>query len=259
MNVNEHNPVGRFSSRVADYVRFRPSYPAAMIAWLAKECGLTSDSIVADVGSGPGVLAKLLLEEGCAVYAVEPNAEMRAAGEVLLRGYPRFHSVAGHAEATTLEPASIDLVTAAQAFHWFDPEKTRQEFSRILRPPGWVALVWNQRLVTGDPFLVGYEALLQRFAPEYREVDHRRIDAEAIRRFFGHSHWRKASFANRQEFDLDGIKGRTRSASYTPQPGAPGYEPMMAELKQLFAATAQDGQVTFAYETNVYAGLLITP
>jgi SAM-dependent methyltransferase len=252
----DHNPVGRFSSRVADYLRYRPSYPPEIMKWLAEECGLTENSVVADVGSGTGFLSKLLLDTGCEVYGVEPNPEMRAAGEEFLRSYPHFHSIAGMAEETALPPASVDAVTAAQAFHWFDLERARQEFIRILRSPGWVILIWNERLVSGSPFLEGYEKLLQRFAPEYREVDHRRIDSDAITGFIGHSHWRKIEFDNHQEFDLEGVKGRLRSASYTPPPGDPMHDRMLGELERLFAVGSQDGKVTFAYQTYVYYGTL---
>jgi len=224
---------------------------------LAEECGLTSSSVVADVGSGTGLLSKLLLESGCEVFGVEPNPEMRAAGEHYLHDYPRFHSVAGRAEETNLPAASVDAVLAAQAFHWFDPERTRHEFIRILRSPGWVILIWNQRLVSGSAFLEGYEQLLKHFAPEYEAVDHRRIDDDAITGFFGHSHWRKIEFDNRQEFDLEGVQGRSRSASYTPPPGHPAHEQFMSELENLFQTTSRDGKVIFAYETNVYYGTLL--
>ncbi len=253
----DHNPVGRFSSRAADYMRYRPSYPPEIMKWLTEDCGLTANSVVADIGSGTGLLSKVLLDTGCEVFGVEPNPEMRAAGEEFLREYPRFHSVAGRAEETMLPGGSVDAVTAAQAFHWFDPERARHEFIRILRSPGWVVLIWNERLTTGSAFLEGYEELLRRFASEYQAVDHRRIDSDAITAFFGHSHWRKIEFDNHQEFDLEGLEGRLRSASYSPPPGDPLHEQMMAELTRLFAATSHEGNVTFAYETNVYYGTLL--
>jgi SAM-dependent methyltransferase len=249
------DPTERFSTRVADYIRYRPSYPEALLAWLARECGLTPRARIADVGSGTGILADLFLRYGCHVDGVEPNADMRAAGERQLAGEPAFHSVDGRAEATTLPGASVDFVTAGQAYHWFDPEATRAEFRRILKPPGWVVLVWNERLVTGG-FLTGYEALLQRLSSDYGRVDHRRIDAAEITRFFTHQAWRTATFPNHQDFDRTGLRGRLLSSSYAPLPGSPGYRPMMEELEALFAAYQQAGQVKVIYETKVYAGQL---
>src|ERR1044071_6506461 len=127
----------RFSSRVDNYVRYRPSYPPAIIKLLNEECGLRTDSVIADIAFGTGIFTKLLLENGNKVFGVEPNADMRTAGESFLNKYPGFTSVAGTAEATTLADQSVNLVTAAQAAHWFDLPKARQEFIRITRAGGW--------------------------------------------------------------------------------------------------------------------------
>lgn len=249
------DPTGRFSSRVDDYVRYRPSYPEAVVELLARECGLSAASTVADIGSGTGFLAQLLLDAGCRVIGVEPNGEMRRAGDQFLAGYEKFSSVGGRAEETGLADASIDLVTAAQAFHWFDPAGTRAEFVRILRAPRWVALVWNEREVRGA-FLEGYEDLLLRYAPEYAKVDHRQIDADRIAKFFGHGNWKLATFPNTQEFDLEGVRGRLRSSSYAPRPGEPGYEAITSGLDRIFEAHAVNGRVSFLYRTNLYYGTL---
>lgn len=131
----------RFTGRVESYARHRPSYPWAVIELFERECGLASDSVVADVGSGTGILSTLFLENGNRVFGVEPNAEMRAAAERLLGDRSRFTSVAGTAEDTTLEAGSVDLVVAGQAFHWFDAGRARAEFARTLSPDGWVALI----------------------------------------------------------------------------------------------------------------------
>jgi len=245
------NPLGRFSSRADDYAKYRPSYPAAIIDVLRRDCGLSPVSVVADVGSGTGLLSRLFLDFGCEIWGIEPNAEMRRGGELYLSAYDRFHSVEGQAENTGLPSQSVDLVVAGQAFHWFDPARARVEFRRILRQPAWVALIWNERKVTGDPFLVGYEDLLHRHAPEYSRVDHRRIDARQLTNFFGHSDWKTATFDNDQRFDLDGVKGRLLSSSYAP----PGDEEMMRDLERLFTATqGEDGKVVFAYETKMQYG-----
>jgi SAM-dependent methyltransferase len=251
----EPDPTKRFSSRVEDYVRYRPTYPVAVVEWLAAECGLTAQSRVADIGSGTGILSRLFLDFGCDVFAVEPNAEMRAGAERQLAGEPRFHHVDGRAEATTLPGESIDFVTAGQAFHWFDAVSARAEFRRILKPGGWVALLWNERLVAPG-FLSEYEDLLQRLSTDYGRVDHRRIDRAQIAGFFEHEQWRTAVFPNRQDFDWDGVRGRLLSSSYAPLPGSPDYAPMMNQLETMYAKHQQDGRIQFLYETKLYVGRL---
>jgi SAM-dependent methyltransferase len=252
--VADLNPTGRFSSRVDDYSRYRPSYPAEIVALLERECGLKSSSTVADIGSGTGLLSKLFLEFGCGVIGVEPNREMREAGEQFLTGFPKFASMDARAEHTGLADSSVDLVTAGQAFHWFDAGAAREEFRRILRDPKWVALIWNEREVTGG-FLQGYERLLHRYAPDYSRVDHRQIGGHQMDEFFGEGNWKLATFDNVQEFDLDGVRGRLRSSSYAPHPGDAAYTPMMAELDGLFEEHQEDGRVAFLYRTNVYYGI----
>ena len=150
------DPKQRFSGRVEDYARYRPGYPRGVLDLLTSECGLTRDAVVADVASGTGLLAELFLENGNRVFGVEPNSEMRRAGERYLEGYELFTSVAGAAEATTLETSSVDFVVVGQAFHWFDPGPTRAEFVRVLRPGGWVALLWNDIRGGASPFLADY-------------------------------------------------------------------------------------------------------
>src|ERR1700756_4899998 len=138
----------RFSNRVADYVRYRPGYPSALIELLRGECGLRADHVVADVGSGTGILAKLFLDNGNRVFGVEPNEEMRQAGENFFSGYKNFSSVHVFWEPTTLPAGSVDFITAAQAFHWFEPVATRREFLAILKPHGWVVVMWNDRRIS---------------------------------------------------------------------------------------------------------------
>ena len=245
------DPTERFSSRVEDYQRYRPSYPEEVIAFLERECGLTAQSRVADIGSGTGLLSELFLRLGCEVVGVEPNADMRAAGARLLAGWPGFHSVAGRAEATTLPGGSADIVSAGQAFHWFDACAARSEFQRILKPDGWVVLVWNERLVSAG-FLADYEALLHRYSADYAQVDHRRVDDAAITRFFAGGPWRAATFPNQQHFDWQGLRGRVLSSSYAPL----NCEPLLEALAHLFETYQQAGQVSFLYETKLYIGQL---
>jgi len=246
----------RFSSRVENYIKYRPGYPNEVIDTLRSECGLTVDSIIADIGSGTGILTEMFLRNGNAVYGIEPNREMREAGERLLKGYPRFHSVAAQAEQTRLPDQSVDFITAGQAFHWFDREKAREEFARILKPKGWIALIWNERVTTTTPFLVAYEQLLKEYSTDYEQVDHRRIDDDVISDFFGSDDFRLKQFKNIQVFDFEGVKGRLLSSSYAPEEGHPNYEPMLAELERIFQANQNDCKVVFEYVTQMYYGRL---
>jgi SAM-dependent methyltransferase len=244
----------RFGNRVADYVRYRPGYPDEVLGILRREGALPPGAVVADVGSGTGLSAMPFLNAGHTVYGVEPNAGMRTAAEELLAGYPTFHSVNGSAEATTLPAASIDLAVAGQAFHWFDPPKARAEFRRVLRPTGSVALVWNTRKTDTTPFLRGYEQLLRTYGTDYKEVVHTNVDAATLAAFFGPGGYKRFALPSEQQFDLDGVLGRTRSSSYVPTEGHPNYEPLYDGLRRLFETEAVDGMVSFECETELYVG-----
>lgn len=251
--MSAHDPTGRFSDRVADYVRARPGYPQAVLEVLARRCEFTRDTVVADVGSGTGLLTRLFLDHGNTVFAIEPNAEMREAGERLLADRPGFVSVAGGAEATTLPAASVDCVTAAQAFHWFDRAAARREFARILRPGGWVVLLWNDRRLESTAFLRGYEALLVRHCPEYLKVVHRNVDAAALAAFFAPLGCDEVVLDNRQRFDWDELVARHLSSSFVPRTG---HEAGMADLRALFEAEQRHGIVEFEYDTRIHFGRL---
>jgi SAM-dependent methyltransferase len=246
----------RFSSRVADYVRYRPGYPRTILDPLREECGLTRDSVVADVGSGTGLLAQLFLDDGNTVYGVEPNGAMRAAGEQFLQSYAKFHSVAASAEATTLQDARVDFVIAGQAFHWFDPQAARAEFARILRPGGWVAVVWNERRVDTSALLRAYEELLRRYSTDYAQISAHYPEYQRMTEFFAPGELRHRTFPNEQLFDFDGLRGRLLSSSYSPPAAHPNHQPMLAELRRIFDAHHQNGRVRIEYTTHLYYGRL---
>ena len=250
------DPKSRFTDRVEDYVQFRPGYPPALFRELTRIANLCPDRVVADVGSGTGIFARSLLRTGARVIAVEPNAAMRAAAYAALSHEPHFTSLNGSAEATGLADASVDLVAAAQAFHWFDPAKARVEFGRILRPGGLVALVWNQRKDT--PFNRDYDSMLNRLAPDYHHVREKDRAAESkVRAFYRPCAVHFAVFDNQQFLDEAGLRGRLNSSSYAPRRGQPGYEEILRELNALFPAHQKDGLVTIAYDTVLWCGSLV--
>ncbi len=249
------NATQRFTTRVRNYIKYRPHYPSAVIDLLKREPGLATNTVVADIGSGTGILAELFLRFGCRVYGVEPNDAMRAAGEQLLSSYDRFTSVAATAENTTLPDQSIDLITAGQAFHWFDAERTGKEWRRILKPRGYVALIWNTRRTSGTPFLEAYEQMLRTYGTDYDEVNQQNPDhASGRRAFFGGDAFTLHTFANQQVFDWDGVRGRLLSSSYTPEASHPNYESMLQELRRIFEQHNENGTVMFLYDTEVWVG-----
>jgi SAM-dependent methyltransferase len=252
--MNDLHATERFSNRVEDYVRYRPDYPKAMLAWLQREHGVTSRWLVADIGAGTGISSKMFLDADYRVIAVEPNAAMRAAAERWLGLDDHFRSLEGRADATGLAAASVDLISVAQAFHWFDRAAAQREFRRILRPHGLAAIYWNVRRLTGTRFLEGYEALLQRYGTDYVSVSDRFGDEAGMRAWFGDGYRGTASFEHRQLLDFDGMRGRLLSSSYAPAAGHPQHEPMLAALRELFDACAEQGKISFDYDTRIFVG-----
>lgn len=241
----------RFSNRVENYVKYRPGYPPEMMHFFRERLGLAPDSVVADIGSGTGLSSKPFLENGNRVFGVEPNSAMREAADEFLSGFPEFKGVDGTSAETGLETGSCDLVIAAQAFHWFEPESTRNEFKRILNPGGYVALIWNERQTDSTPFLREYEDLLLRFGRDYAEVRHEQIDEAVLSSFF-QAKFERASFPNFQEFDLDGLRGRLLSSSYMPDESDPAFPELEKELSELFAKHEEHGRIKVFYDTNIF-------
>lgn len=248
------DPTKRFSDRAADYARYRPEYPPAVLDVLRNETALSPAAAIADIGSGTGISAELFLRHGNTVYGVEPNAGMRQAAERILASYPQFVRVEGSAEATGLPDESVDFVVAAQACHWFEKERARREFDRILCPGGWVILMWNTRQKDTTPFLRAYEGLLQEYGTDYREVEHTAMSPAAFERFFAPHGYVRRVVPNQQELDLEGLRGRLRSSSYVPAPGHPNYEPMLEALEQVFRDHQSGGRVRIDYDTEIYIG-----
>ena len=245
------DPKKRFSSRVENYIKYRPSYPRKIIKFLTEKKILNKNIVIADIGSGTGILSDLFLKNGNRVYGVEPNPDMRKAAEKLLEKYNKFISISGSAEKTGLKESSIDLITAGQAFHWFDVEKTKREFKKILKPNGYVVLIWNNRKKSGDNLSSDYEKFVLKYGTDYKEV---RKNEKNVNEFYEYN---KKVFYNYQELDYDGFKGRLLSTSYIPLEDNPRFNKMLEDLKKIFLTYQKNGTVRLEYNTEVYYGKLV--
>ena len=246
------DPEQRFSKRAEYYDTYRPKYPRALLKYLREELSFSERSVIADIGSGTGLLTELLLKNGNTVFAVEPNDDMRKTAEARLSHYPTFKSTIGCAESTTLPSNSVDFVTAAQSFHWFRVAAAKCEFSRILRENGWVVLMWNTRK-TSTPFQQGYENLVAWIASEKKNrVRHEDLANSTIAEFLGK--YETIRLQNSQRVDLDGLIGRMMSASYCPLPGDPLHAELVRKATDLFAQYQRNGFVELEYWIEVYAG-----
>ena len=243
----------RFSKRADHYARYRPRYHDAILHYLERELSFSRTSILADVGSGTGILSEMFLKNGNMVFGIEPNENMRSVAQTRLLMYPNFMSINGSAESTTLADDSVDFITAAQSFHWFDPALAKVEFRRILRNRGWVILIWNTRK-TSTPFLQAYDRFVREVSMDKRRVRHEDLGDTALTSFLGDH--RVAKMSNFQEFDYEGLVGRFLSSSYAPLPGEPSYEQTLAKLSEIFTRCQHNGVVSFEYETEVYSGQL---
>lgn len=249
------NHINRFSHVVANYQKYRPHYPQQIVTLLINECGLTADSKIADIGSGTGFLTQLFLANGNTVYAIEPNDEMRQVAEQNFAKQSKFHSIAATAENTSLPNDSVDIVTAATAFHWFDAQASKQEFKRILTQPGFVCLVWNIRDIEHSQFMVAYETLIQDYCLEYKGSKAEQFN-HTVTGFFEPYVMHTQSFPNEQVFDWEGLQGRLLSTSYCLPTDHPKFSEMLAALKRIFERYQVNNNIRFLYQTKVYYGQL---
>jgi SAM-dependent methyltransferase len=253
--MNPIDPLSVFGPRVDNYIKYRPGYPPGILQPLVQDCGLAPSWLVADIGSGTGLFARLFLDLGCLVAGVEPNEEMRRAGEQLLAAYPGFTSLPGSAEASGLADASVDLVSAGMAFHWFDIPRAALEFRRILKPGGWVALAWNRLPPDAGPFMRAYTSLVLEFSPGWTETQPRDRSGLDLPGFFG-GPYRRAVFPFQQPLDWEGLRGRTLSIAHAPLPEDPACARLASRLQALFDRFQEGGQVLLHCEAELYYGRL---
>lgn len=246
--------VQRFDKTVEDYLKYRPSYPEDIYSLLVNQFDLTPEKVIADIGSGTGFLAKLFLSHGHAVYGVEPNQAMRKAAEIYLNENLNFHSLNGLAEATTLDDESIDWIVVGTAFHWFDVKKTKIEFKRILKSPGFCLVVWNVRNTKQSVLLQDYENLILTYSNDYNKSRAHEFEQTIVEDFFYPFEMKTATFVNKQQFSWDGLKGRLLSTSYSLRDDDPKYHDMIDELKIIFDRHQSNELVEFLYDTKMYYG-----
>jgi SAM-dependent methyltransferase len=252
------DPTERFSSRVDAYARYRPGYPPSLVPALEKEAALQPGSTIADLGAGTGKSCEQFLLAGYTVVAVEPNGAMRQALDLALADFASWTSVDGRAEATTLDDASVDVVFAGQAFHWFEPVATKREVSRILKPDGLCVLSWYERDLDASPFEREYESVLVRRCPEYAAVRKLRdFDVDTLAEFYAPAPVRRLVLPHVQELEEEALVGRVMSGSYAPQTG-PAHEALVADLVELFRRHQSGGTVALHYETRVHFGHWVT-
>ncbi len=248
-------PTERFSGLAEIYQASRPSYPKEAIDFIVSHCQLSQQSLLVDVGCGTGISARLFAERGIKTVGVEPNEDMRktaeAAGDMKSAdGKANPEYVDGTAENTTLKDESVDAVLAAQAFHWFEPNKSLAEFRRILKEDGFIVLMWNER-DEADSFTFEYGELFRKL-PDTKSVElnrgkagHHLMESKIFRNA------KRFDFKNSQTVNLDGLLNRAFSASYAPRGGA--NEKLLKDgLTAAFDKFQKDGTVNLCYETSVY-------
>ncbi len=237
-----------FSDRSIHYVKGRPHYPAEIAAILDSQCGLSEKSIVADIGAGTGIFTELLLRTGCTVYCVEPNDEMRKQAEMYLNGAGNCRFVDGTSEHTTLDDGSVDIVTVAQALHWFDIPATRLEFSRILRAGGWVVIIKNSHRRETE-FEREWAKLRKRHS-----VKKSKLSVETYDALYGNPSWQEQRIFHQHDMNWDTLVARLLSRSGVPIEGEPGFDELIADLRSLFERHHKSGIVTQGYEAKVLWG-----
>ncbi|MCR5209868.1 MAG: methyltransferase domain-containing protein [Lachnospiraceae bacterium] len=250
------NTTKNFDGYAKDYTVGRPDYAAQLIDSIFNKYGLSKNSVIADIGSGTGKFSRQVLDMGSIVFSVEPNDDMRSVAETELSGYPNFHSIHGDAENTTLESGLIDFVTTAQAFHWFDVQKFRNECIRILKENGKVALIWNIR-DRSDVLNQELYQIYTRYCPRFKGFSGGIVkDDPRIKDFFG-GDYDYLSFDNPLFFDKDRFVARSLSGSYSLKEGDTEYKEYMDVIIDTFNRYSSDGIVKMGNSSVAYIGSII--
>jgi ubiquinone/menaquinone biosynthesis C-methylase UbiE len=253
-----HSHTERFSGRVQAYLAYRPRFPRGIIPFLREHAALPEGAVVADVGAGTGMLAEIFLEAGHCVIAVEPNEGMLEACRSLAAQQPTLEVVQGHAEATTLPDASVDLIAIGRAMHWFDWPRAHREFARILRPYGWVLVATNGHRDSGAPVSNRLSEILRKWRTDSAEADTRRDFNDRLREFLDTSNWQRTTLHHSMTVDFATLLGYAESLSAIPRPGERGYEGMVTELRVVFEEYQRDGMLVTPLACELYLGRLWT-
>lgn len=244
----------KFTGKASAYEKYRPAYPKEFIDYLYKHAAFMQESIIADIGSGTGILSGQLLERGSSVIGVEPNEDMRRTAEKNLSGYSNYISIAGTDENTALSDFSIDFITVAQAFHWFDIQGFKKECRRILKPEGKVVLVWNSR-VPDSKIVMENAEICQRLCPDFKGFSGgEKNDTGAFMPFFRGGIYENKNFENNLEYNLDNFIGRNLSASYAPKQEENNFNLFVSELMELYEKYEKNGKVVLPNITRCYIG-----
>lgn len=245
-----------YSSKAEKYARYRWDYAPEAIATILTTTGLAPDAVIADIGAGTGILTKHFLDYARHVYAVELNPEMRQIAEQTLGTHPAFHNLDASAEATTLSDQSVDLITVAQAIHWFEPTATKREFSRILKPGGWLAILRNYGVdLELDNALK--PAMSKDFGVRFASAVIQPGKDTPVSFYYGGDHVPKQlfPFTNRQTWEE--FLGSNLSASYTPDEDHPQYPRFEQALHDIFTRFSVNGSIATRGVTELYLGHIV--
>jgi len=254
MNLEDLNPLERFSRVTDDYTKYRPGYPEGIVGVLTNEYALSVSSVIADIGSGTGKLSKLFLDNGNTLYAVEPNLQMRQSAESIFGENSKFISINGSAENSMLQNNLADFVVCGQAFHWFHVDKALIEFERILKKNGIVALIWNKR-DDSRKMMAEYKKLIKKYCPERKKIGNPNFTKKDMDRIFKPHPVKYYTFGYYQILDFEELAGRLRSSSYSPPVESVLYNQLMLKLKVLFDEYQQDGKIRFNYKTEMFVSI----
>ncbi|MES9683018.1 class I SAM-dependent methyltransferase [Gottfriedia acidiceleris] len=248
--------IENFSGKADRYSKFRPSYSNEYINYLLSENHLSKGSVIADIGSGTGILTKLLLEKKLTVFAIEPNDDMRGIAEKTLKEYDQYKSINATAENTSLKNNSVDLITVAQAFHWFDKEKFRLECKRILKENAKVSLVWDSKDVL-SPLMIELQEICKETCPKFKGFSGGIENTpDVTNQFFKNGIYETMVYRNDLEMDLEGFLGRNLSSSFSPLSGEKEFEPYRTALTNLFNKYGLNGKIVYPYITKSYLGFV---